>query len=625
MEARSPKGHEPLKTDTEGDGGGSVSETIRGEPQRPHRADRAPGAIATGLTAGAVLSAVVLRWFHLGGQSLWIDEGFTAFASGLSPRNIVRYAQSTDHPPLYFLLQHYWGVLFGNSEYALRALSAFFGTLSLPVFYFLAKRVLKDSVAVALAMWLFAFSIMQVWYSQEARTYELASFLALVGLYSLVLFLEKRSAALFATIVLSVTAGLYMHNMMLFYLLALNVTWLIYPSERAGMQRVREALLADVLVSVLYLPWVPSLLTQAALDVVQKGFWAPRPTVWTLFRTLTVIAGFDAEYLSSLPGRFLPLSPCRVCVVGSAGLLCAAMVAGGLWRVPKVDRSRNISLLLYCLLPILVVFVLSRMTTPLFIDRIFISSSVVVPIVFAYPLALQKRRNGRLSYGFLGIVLAAATSLSGFGYLRYQEKDDWRGATSSLLRIPEKNRLIVFVARSGEILFDYYTQRFPTLDPGVAKMGLPMSYLERFPAPGIGVITGATDISPLKLAVESRKYSEIDLVLSYERREDPNELVLNYLSQVFIRQEEQRFTGIRIVRFMAPPSDQQACRQDLATNGASRSHRVGRSVGGEAGSRQEKTKPVSETAKRAALATEQRPWQSEFDTRGWLAYGFAQR
>ncbi len=474
------------------------------------------------------------------------------FASGLSPRNIVRFAQSSDHPPLYFLLQHYWGLLFGNSEYALRALSAFFGTLSLPVFYFLAKRVLKDSMAVALAMWLFAFSIMQVWYSREARTYELASFLALVGLYALVLFLERRSVALFAAIVLSVTASLYMHNMMVFYLLALNMIWLTYPSERTWMQRVREVLLADVLVGVLYLPWVPSLLTQVAVDVVQKHFWAPRPTVWTLLRTLTVIAGFDAEYLSWLPGRLLPLSPCRVCVVGGAGLLFAVLVAGGLWRVPKADRSRNISLLLYCLLPILVVFVLSRITTPLFIDRIFTNSSAVVPIVFAYPLALQKGRNGRMLYGFLGIVLAAATALSGFGYLRYHEKDDWRGATSSLLRIPERHRLIVFISRMGEPLFDYYAQRSPAMGPGVAKMALPMSFLERFPPP-LGREIDASDINRLKLAVESRKYSEIDLVLSYESRDDPNELVLDYLSQVFIHQEEQRFTGIRIVRFLAPP------------------------------------------------------------------------
>jgi len=203
-----------------------------------------PGAIAAGLTAVAVLSGVVLRWFHLGKQSLDFDEGYTAWTSSLSPAYIIQHAQNSDFPPLYFLLQHYWGALFGNSEYALRALAAFFGSLSLPVFYFLAKKVLKDSMAAALAMWMFAFSMMQVWFSQFARSYALLSFLALVGLYALVLFLERPSVALLASIVLSVAASLYTHNMMFFYLLALNVTWLIYPSERAWMQRVRELLLA---------------------------------------------------------------------------------------------------------------------------------------------------------------------------------------------------------------------------------------------------------------------------------------------------------------------------------------------------------------------------------------------
>jgi uncharacterized membrane protein len=554
METRSPKECESLKTDTGVDGGGSALGTVRGGPQRPHRTVLTPGAIATGVTAAAVLSAVVLRWFHLGGQSLYVDEGQTDFASGLSPANIVRFAQSSDHPPLYFLLQHYWRALFGNSEYALRGLSAFFGTLSLPVFYFLAKKVLKDSMAVALGMWLFAFSIVQVWYSREARCYELASFLALVGLSALVLFLERRSVALFAGIVLSVTASLYMHNMMFFYLLALNVIWLTYPSERAWMQRMREVLLADVLVGVLYLAWVPSLLTQVSVDVVQKYFWASKPTVWTLLGTMRFIAGFDTEYLSWLPGRLLPLSSrtAWVLVAGGVSLLCAALLAGGLWRVPKADRSRNVSLLLYCLLPILAVFVLSRITTPLFIDRIFTNSSVVVPIVFAYPLALQKGRKGRMLYGFLGIVLAAATALSGFGYLRYHEKDDWRGVISSLLRIPERNRLIVFIPRMGELLFDYYAQRSSAMGLGLAKIALPVSYLESFPPPRGGQIH-ASHLNRLKLAVESGKYSEIDLVLAWERHDDPNETVLNYLSQVFIRGEEQQFTGVRIVRFMAPP------------------------------------------------------------------------
>ncbi len=506
--------------------------------------------IATGLTAAAVLSAVVLRWFHLGKLSLWWDEGFTAWESSLSPAEIVRFARSDTYPPLYFLLQHYWAALFGNSEYALRALSTICGTLSLPVFYLLAKKVLKDSMAVALAMWLFAFSMMQIWYSREARSYELASFLALVGLSALVLFLERRSVTLFASIVLSVAVSLYMHNMMFFYLLALNVTWLIYPSERTLAQRVRELLLADILAGVLFLPWGPSLLTQVA-TVHNHLWWVPRPTASTLFGTLSVITGFNIEYLSWLPGRLLPLSShmARVCVVGGVSLLCAALVAGGFWRVSKADRSRNVSLLLYCLLPLLVVFVLSQKMQPLYIERVFTASSTVVPIVFAYPLALQRGPRGRMLYSSLGIVLAATTALSAFGFLRYQEKENWRDATSGLLRIPERNRLIVFVPPAGEILFDYYAQRSPAMGQGIVKIGLPAGFHERIPP--FDRITGASDINRLKVAVESKKYSEIDLVLAHGV--DPHRLVLDYLGRVLIRQEEQRFKGFRVVQFLAPP------------------------------------------------------------------------
>jgi mannosyltransferase len=531
-----------LKTDTAGDS------RVWGTG----RAALAPGVIAAGLTAAAVLSAVVLRWFHLGKQSLWFDEGYTEFTASLSPADIVRWAQDSDFAPLHFFLQHYWGALFGNSEYALRALSAFFGTLSLPVFYLLAKKVLKDNMAVALAMWLFAFSMMQLWYSREARYYALLSFLALLGLYALVLFLERRSVALFATIVLSVAASLYTHNMMFFYLLALNVTWLIYPSERAWMQRVREVLLADTLAVVLYLPWVPSLLTQVGHFV--KGSWPPKPTVSHLLASLRVIAGFNLDYLQALAVRFLPLSShtAWVCVVGGVSLLCAALMAGGLWRVSKLDRSANVSLLLYCLVPILMVFVYSRIATPVFIDRVFINSSAVVPIVLAYPLSVQKGPKGRIFYGLLGIVLGATTALSGFGYLRYEEKEDWRGATSSLLRIPEKNRLILFISSTSEILFDYYARRSPAMPPTVEKIGFPVSFYERFPPPP-RKITDANDINRLKLAVESKKYSEIDLLLSHEQNHDPNGLVFDYLNRVFIRQEEQRFNGIRIIRFLAPP------------------------------------------------------------------------
>ena len=53
--------------------------------------------------------------------------------------------------------------------------------------------------------------------------------------------------------------------------------------------------------------------------------------------------------------------------------------------------------------------------------------------------------------------------------------------------------------------------------------------------------------------------------------------------------------------------------------------RWGEVSAGRPGGGEKPIKPVSGTAQRARLPPNERPGQSEVDTRGWLAYGFAQR
>jgi hypothetical protein len=126
----------------------------------------------------------------------------------------------------------------------------------------------------------------------------------------LILFLENRSAKWFAIIVLTVDASLYSHTMMFLYLLALNVTWLTYPAARGSMQRLKELVLADVLVLLFYLPWVPSLLAQVTTVHRAHDSWTlPRPTITDFFSTLAVISGFNFDYLVAFGQKFLPLSP----------------------------------------------------------------------------------------------------------------------------------------------------------------------------------------------------------------------------------------------------------------------------------------------------------------------------
>ena len=500
----------------------------------------------------AILGGMALRWLDLGRQSLWWDEGFTAWASGLALGRIVPFARSDNQAPLYYLLQHFWDVLFGNSEFALRALSALFGTLALPVFYLIAKRVLKDGMAVALAFWLFAFSMKQVWYSREARAYEASSFFALVALCALVLFLEKRSAWTFATVVLSSVVTLYLHNMMFFYLLALDIVWLIYPSERVWTQRLRETLLANICMGILYAPWVVSLLAQVNA-ISGNLYWVPRPTLWSAATTIRETAGFEMRSLSLLAQKSLPFSSQAANDTVRVGLafLCGAMLVGGFWRVSKVDARKNLCCILYCLFPIFLIFVLSQ-RMPLYLDRVFTTSSIAAPLVLAFPLAAQKSSRGKILCAVLGLVLAGVAALSSVGFVKYEHMlaksgEDWRDVITKVLTIPEKDRLVLFVPPAGEIFFDYYSRNFPATDTRVARTGLQEDFYDRFPPPKSRIIN-ENDVDRLGKAIESHMYFEIDLVTTHGV--DPRGLIANYLGRYFIRQEDIEPSGpIRIIPF----------------------------------------------------------------------------
>lgn len=505
----------------------------------------------------ATLGGLAFRWLDLQKWSLWWDEGFTEWASALPLGRIIPFAKSDNQAPLYYLMQHFWGLLFGNSEFALRALSALFGTLALPVFYLLAKKVLKDGMAAALAFWLFAFSLRQIWYSREARAYEAASFFALVALCALVLFLEKRSAWAFVTIVLSSALTLYLHNMMFFYLFALDIVWLIYPSERAWTRRAREMLLANLCMALLYLPWAASLLTQINA-VAGNLYWVPRPTLWDVAATLRDTAGLHVpNHLVLFAKKFLPL-PGRVLEDGWAAallVLCAALLAGGFWRVSKTERRKNFCFLLYCLLPVLLVFILGQ-RMPLYLERVFTTSSIAVPIIFAFPFAAQRGPRGKPLYAALGIALAGVAAVSSLGFVRSGEGlvrngEDWRAVIATVLTIPGTNRLVLFVPPAGEIFFDYYAPYFSEPDTRPARTGLQEGFHDRFPPPKSRIIT-EHDIDHLRMVLESHKYSEIDLVLTHDV--DPHGLIVNYLDRHFMRREDvPSGPRIQIIAFSALP------------------------------------------------------------------------
>jgi mannosyltransferase len=147
--------------------------------------------IRTQFRIDAVLVAIVLgggvvRFWGLGSQSLWYDEWLTAETASVGLTDLVSdVAHRQGFPPTYFALLWGWVRVFGDSEVALRVVSALAGTATVPLAYAVARRFRQRRPVARVAALLVAVNPMLVWYSQEARPYSL---LALFGVLSLLAF-----------------------------------------------------------------------------------------------------------------------------------------------------------------------------------------------------------------------------------------------------------------------------------------------------------------------------------------------------------------------------------------------------------------------------------------------------
>jgi len=133
--------------------------------------------------------AAVLRFYGIGHQGYWFDEGNTVLLIHLSPGKMLGLIPQTEStPPLYYCLAWVWARIFGFGEAGLRSLSALAGTLVVPVAYGIAAKLISRRAGLIAAA-LTACNPYLVWYSQEARSYEL---LVLVSGLSLLAFAYAR-------------------------------------------------------------------------------------------------------------------------------------------------------------------------------------------------------------------------------------------------------------------------------------------------------------------------------------------------------------------------------------------------------------------------------------------------
>ncbi|MBC6432009.1 hypothetical protein FM036_14990 [Nostoc sp. HG1] len=134
-----------------------------------------------------IILGVFLCFFLLTKQSLWYDEGLTLSLTDASTLQEtiekVRTVKNSDRfQPLYFIVLFLWRQMFGESEFALRSLSALLGIGSIIAVFFTALRIYGKKHALW-SLVIITFSSFCVYYSQEARIYALAIFICSLQLY----------------------------------------------------------------------------------------------------------------------------------------------------------------------------------------------------------------------------------------------------------------------------------------------------------------------------------------------------------------------------------------------------------------------------------------------------------
>jgi 4-amino-4-deoxy-L-arabinose transferase-like glycosyltransferase len=412
--------------------------------------------IGLGLT---LLLATGLRFYRLAGQSLWSDEGNSVALAQAGLGEIAARTAWDIHPPLYYWLLHSWIRIFGQSEVAVRSLSAVVGVLLVAVVYRLGARFFSKRVGLLAAV-IASVSPFQVYYAQEARMYALLALLgALVVLATFELMRNAERVTKDAALggpqlagpyparftrysllyILVTTLGLYTHYAFAMILVATNLTALAWLWKVRGEGRTTRWWVGwsglQLIPLILYLPWLPiawrQLTTWPVLRSQKENVLA---TVW---RTLTL--GPAAENMSDLWLLGLGL----LALIGTMRLIRQGVV-------PKA-----MLVLLYLGLPIGMTLALFK---PAYLKFLLVASPALC-LLLALALVGTQAGKGLSFWGWLGgslVVVAAWGPLMAYYTDSTLARDDYRGLARYLEAVAGPEDAIILNAAGQQEVFGYY-------------------------------------------------------------------------------------------------------------------------------------------------------------------------
>jgi uncharacterized membrane protein len=415
-----------------------------------------------------VALAFIVRFHGIAIPVIWFDESFSLLLAERSPGQIWNITAGDVHPPLYYVMLHYWMWLFGSGAASVRTLSV---TLDIGTLLLCMQLIslVASRRAACIAGLLFALLPISIRYSQEARMYTLIGFWLMAATVVLVCWGRqphfKRYPLMY---VLLMAAAFYTHY---FAALCVLVHWLYWSGLGSGasvLLPARQWLTANVAIVVLYLPWVPNFVRQVSHS---QGIEWIAPSTWQLLPEFFARSAVMISVTNQGAGWALGVS--------ALILACAGLAL----RDRRRERRAMWLLIHYGFLPVIVLFTLSWVV-PIFVSRYLLFCVVGLPMVVA--IALDKLAEHRPLCAFLCLCLAVAGETYGLQRV-YAQQDSLEGTfvryvgrvdivVEELKRQADRSDEVVVDGFFWYLPFSYYNDtaiqpRLYTTDPPVKGQG----------------------------------------------------------------------------------------------------------------------------------------------------------
>ncbi len=389
--------------------------------------------------AAVTAVALAIRLAGIGRESLWIDEGVSAYVARLAPGDIVAWVRGDVHSPLYYLLLHAWRAAFGGSEAALRSLSAVGSALTVPVMFSLARRAgARPLECWVVAVGAFVLGTFPLRFAQEARSYALLAFATALSWDRLLAARASGGLARWALYAAATSLAVGIHHYGALAVLAQGIHVGLAAGGRDGRRRFGAWLVALFAAGLPLLPWVATLRSQVNRVLVGGEFWVAPPVLMDLVRTAWEFAGS------------------WVLLALLAGTAAFALVRAARAGAAPAARDATLAMALWAVVPVLAAFSISHAWHPIYIVRGLLSSALPLYVMAAAGASMLPRPWRAATLAVFGPALLLAYA----GYLHGPHKDPWREAAGLVeARAQAGDVVLVSAPWNKRYAWDFYARR----------------------------------------------------------------------------------------------------------------------------------------------------------------------